>query len=62
MKTKKGAFHRKCREYLNTFRRELIADSLSRHRGNVTHAANDLGLPRTFLHRLIRDLKVKTLK
>jgi DNA-binding NtrC family response regulator len=40
------------------FKRELIATSLREHGGNRTHAARALGVPRTYLLRLIRQLSV----
>lgn len=36
------------------FERMIIVAALSHHGGNVTHAASDLGLQRTYLHRLMR--------
>ena len=41
------------------FKRQLIATTLRDHAGNRTHAARALGLPRTYLVRLIRALDVK---
>jgi len=40
------------------FKRQLIETTLRVHGGNRTHAARALGLPRTYLLRLIRDLGV----
>jgi DNA-binding NtrC family response regulator len=40
------------------FKRQLIEAALQNHGGNRTHAARALGLPRTYLLRLIRDLGV----
>ena len=40
------------------FKRELIGRTLAAHGGNRTHAARALGLPRTYLVRLIRALDV----
>ena len=40
------------------FKRQLIETTLPEHAGNRTHAARALGLPRTYLVRLIRDLGV----
>ncbi|HKK72856.1 MAG TPA: sigma-54 dependent transcriptional regulator [Candidatus Krumholzibacteria bacterium] len=40
------------------FERELIEAALARHDGNVTHAARDLGLERTHLHKRIRALGI----
>ena len=39
--------------------RDLIAQALTRHRGNVTRAARDLGLERTNLHKRIRALGLR---
>ena len=40
------------------FKRRLIEATLHRARGNRTHAARSLGLQRTYLLRLIRELRV----
>ena len=40
------------------FKRQLIETTLRDHAGNRTHAARALGLPRTYLVRLIRALDV----
>jgi DNA-binding NtrC family response regulator len=40
------------------FKRHLIEATLHRVQGNRTHAARALGLQRTYLLRLIRDLRV----
>ncbi len=40
------------------FKRRLIEATLRRACGNRTHAAKALGLQRTYLLRLIRDLRV----
>jgi DNA-binding NtrC family response regulator len=40
------------------FKRRLIESTLHQARGNRTHAARVLGLQRTYLLRLIRDLGV----
>ena len=39
--------------------RDLIREALSRHQGNVTRAARDLGLERTNLHKKLRALGIK---
>jgi Nif-specific regulatory protein len=41
-------------------KREIIVDALERHRGNVAAAARDLELQPTYLHRLIRNLGVRS--
>jgi DNA-binding NtrC family response regulator len=43
---------------VSEFKRRLIEATLCQMRGNRTHAARALGLQRTYLLRLIRDLKV----
>ena len=40
------------------FKRKLIEATLHQARGNRTHAARVLGLQRTYLLRLIRDLGI----
>ena len=43
---------------VSEFKRRLIEATLHQMRGNRTHAARALGLQRTYLLRLIRDLGV----
>ena len=43
---------------VSDFKRRLIEATLHRVQGNRTHAARALGLQRTYLLRLIRDLGV----
>lgn len=43
---------------VSEFKRRLIEATLHQARGNRTHAAKTLGLQRTYLLRLIRDLGV----
>ena len=43
---------------VSDFKRRLIEATLHQARGNRTHAARALGLQRTYLLRLIRDLNV----
>jgi DNA-binding NtrC family response regulator len=43
---------------VSQFKRRLIEATLHQVRGNRTHAARALGLQRTYLLRLIRDLGV----
>jgi len=43
---------------VSEFKRRLIEATLLEARGNRTHAAKTLGLQRTYLLRLIRDLGV----
>lgn len=40
------------------FKTELVAEALERTHGNVSQAARDLGLQRTYLHRLMNELGV----
>ena len=39
---------------LEEFNRRYIANKLEYHQGNVTHAANDAGLPRSYFHEIMR--------
>ena len=43
---------------VSDFKRQLIEATLRQMRGNRTHTARALGLQRTYLLRLIRDLRV----
>ena len=43
---------------VSEFKRQLIESTLRETRGNRTHAARTLGLQRTYLLRLIRELGV----
>lgn len=43
---------------VSDFKRRLIEATLQQARGNRTHAARELGLQRTYLLRLIRELGV----
>ena len=43
---------------VSEFKRRLIETTLRAARGNRTHAARTLGLQRTYLLRLMRDLQV----
>ena len=45
-------------EALRAFKRRLLEHALASTAGNRTHAARALGLPRTYLLRLINDLGV----
>ncbi len=49
-----SAFHRE----VARFKRRLIRATLEAHRGNRTHAAQTLGLQRTYLLRLIREFGI----
>jgi DNA-binding NtrC family response regulator len=46
-------------EQVRAFKRDLLATALERAGGNRTHAACALGLERTYLLRLVRELEVK---
>jgi two-component system nitrogen regulation response regulator NtrX len=48
--------HLPLREARDALERDLIHAALERHKGNVTQAANDLGLERTHLHKRIKTL------
>jgi len=39
-------------------KRDIIRQALDKASGNVAHAARDLGLQPTYLHRLIRNLAI----
>ncbi len=43
---------------IRSFKQRLVAGALERADGNRTHAARALGLQRTYLQRLIRELEV----
>lgn len=45
-------------EQVRAFKRRLLTIALERSRGNRTHAARALGLQRTYLLRLVRQLEV----
>lgn len=45
-------------EAVSHFKREFLIQMLSVHGGNRTRTARALGLPRTYLHRLLRVLKI----
>lgn len=47
------------REARRKFERGLIEDRLVRNHWNITHTAADLGITRTYLHRLIKDLDIE---
>ena len=44
---------------VEAFKKQLLQTTLEAHRGNRTHAARALGLQRTYLLRLMRDLEVR---
>jgi transcriptional regulator with GAF, ATPase, and Fis domain len=46
-------------EAIRQFKRTLLEQALARANGNRTHAARALGLQRTYLLRLIRDLGIE---
>ena len=39
---------------LEEFSRRYIKAKLDHHQGNVTHAANEAGLPRSYFHEIMR--------
>jgi hypothetical protein len=51
---------KKYHDAVRGFKRDLIARTLAEHNGNRTHAARTLGLQRTYLLRLIRDLGISS--
>ncbi|HKZ04033.1 MAG TPA: helix-turn-helix domain-containing protein [Methylomirabilota bacterium] len=50
--------HASLQEALSAFKRQLIVDALAMHDGNRSRAAAALGIERTSLLRLIRDLEI----
>lgn len=52
MTAERKTYHEAVRE----FKKELLRRTLDQHKGNKTHAARALGLQRTYLVRLLRDL------
>ena len=50
--------HASLHEALCAFKRQLIVDTLAQHDGNRSRAAAALGIERTSLLRLIRDLHI----
>jgi two-component system, NtrC family, response regulator HydG len=49
-----GSFH----EALHSFKRELVRTALRMHGGNKSKAAQELGISRCYLHRLLNQLKM----
>ncbi|MEE9200383.1 MAG: helix-turn-helix domain-containing protein, partial [Candidatus Brocadiales bacterium] len=47
------------RRMVDAFERQFINRSLDEHSGNVTHAANALGMHRQVLQQKIRELKLR---
>lgn len=47
-------------EAIRIFERDLLEQTLERTQGNPTHAARALGLQRTYLLKLIRELGART--
>jgi DNA-binding NtrC family response regulator len=41
-------------QVLEAFNRRYISTKLTVHRGNVTHASQDAGLPRSYFHEIMR--------
>jgi DNA-binding NtrC family response regulator len=54
-KTPVSAYHKE----VDNFKKQFLQTTLETHRGNRTHAARALGLQRTYLLRLMRDLEVR---
>ncbi len=50
-----SAYHKE----VEAFKKQFLQTTLEAHRGNRTHAARALGLQRTYLLRLMRDLEVR---
>jgi len=49
-----GSFH----ESVHSFKRELVRSALQVHGGNKSKAAQELGISRCYLHRLLNQLKL----
>jgi len=49
-----GSFH----EAVHSFKRELVRSALRMHGGNKSRAADELGISRCYLHRLLNQLKM----
>jgi transcriptional regulator with PAS, ATPase and Fis domain len=49
-----GSFH----ESVHSFKRELVRSALRAHAGNKSKAAQELGISRCYLHRLLNQLKL----
>jgi len=49
-----GSFH----EAIHSFKRELVRSALRMHAGNRSRAADELGISRCYLHRLLNQLKM----
>jgi transcriptional regulator with PAS, ATPase and Fis domain len=47
-----GSFH----EAICSFKRELVRSALQKHQGNKSRAAQELGISRCYLHRLLNQL------
>ena len=45
------------RKVLSEFQRQYILAALRRHGGNISKAAEEIGIPRTSLHRMLRKLQ-----
>jgi DNA-binding NtrC family response regulator len=54
-KRRRAGFH----DEVLQFKTELVAETLARTNGNVSQAARELGLQRTYLHRLMNELGVQ---
>jgi DNA-binding NtrC family response regulator len=50
-----SAYHKE----VENFKKEILRSTLEAHGGNRTHAAHALGLQRTYLMRLIKDLGIQ---
>jgi len=49
----------KYRQAKKAFERDFLTQALERHRGNVSKAAQEIGLNRQNLHQKLRQLKIK---
>ncbi len=50
---------RTLKESVTLFKRQFIRNTLERHRWNQTEAARELGIQRTYLSRLVKELEIK---
>jgi DNA-binding NtrC family response regulator len=57
--TQEDFFSLPYKEALSSFKKEIVKNALARAGGNQTKAAQLLGLQRTYLNRLIKDLEVE---
>jgi len=54
-----GTFKEAKQHMVETFERGFIIRALRQHKGNITHAATEIGLRRKRLQQKIRELRLK---